>query len=226
MSGEVSSLLSWQAPLADTAGGQLQQGPCLSRQIRQVRLPRVLSCIHLQLPAALLRTDYHSNRLAALHRHIISAMLHTYLAVPAFPVTSAAPDVSRPSLKRLARWIRDDLEIHVARDGPGALRPDDVVTLHEHFVALRRSPTITAHDLRATGIHKAVKEIAGIATRWPGRLCDECDKIIAVWTDKFGPLDNLPPLLYGRGGRLEGIATFNESTTEVSYVCGISDHQH
>ena len=153
-------------------------------------------------------------------------MLHTYLAVPAFPVTSAVPDLSRPSLKLLARWIRDDLEILVARGGPGALHPDDVVTLHEHFVALRRSTTITARDLRATGIHKAVKEVAGIATRWPANLCDECDKIIAVWTDKFGPLDNLPPLLYGRGGRLEGIGSFNESTTEVSCFCGIADHQH
>lgn len=153
-------------------------------------------------------------------------MLHTYLAIPAFPVTSAAPDVSRPSLKRLARWIRDDLEILVAREGPGALRPDDVVTLHEDLVALRRSTTITARDLRATGIHKAVKEIAGVATRWPGRLCEECDKIVAVWTDRFGPLDDLHPLLYGRGGRLEGIGGFNESTAKVSRVYGIADHQH
>lgn len=152
-------------------------------------------------------------------------MLHTYLAVPAFPVTSAVPDLSRPSLKLLAHWIRDDLEILVAREGPGALRPDDVVKLHEHFVALRRSTIITARDLRATGIHKAVREIAGIATRWPANLCDECDKIVAVWTDKFGPLDNLPPLLYGRGGRLEGIGSFNEFTTEVSCF-RIADHQH
>jgi hypothetical protein len=153
-------------------------------------------------------------------------MLHTYFAVSPFPVTSAVPDVSRPSLKRLARWIRDDLEILVAREGPGALHPDDVVTLHDYFIALRRSTTITARDLRATGIHRAVKAIAGIATRWPGNLCDECDKIIAVWTDKFGPLDDLRPLLYGRGGRLEGIGTFNESTAEVRRACGIVDYQH
>ncbi|KAF2997968.1 hypothetical protein E8E13_006319 [Curvularia kusanoi] len=141
-------------------------------------------------------------------------MPHTYYAVPLLPVTSTIPDVPRPTLKLLARWIRDDLDILVSREGPGVLRPDDVVTLHEYLVALRQSTTVTARDLRATGIHKAVKDISGIATRWPGRLIEECDKLIVTWTDKFGPLDNLPPFLYGRGGRLEGIGSVNESTLD------------
>lgn len=141
-------------------------------------------------------------------------MPHTYYAAPPVAVASPDPDTSRRTLKHLARWIRDDLDILVSREGPNILHPDDVVTLHEHFVALRQSTTITARDLRATGIHRAVKDIAGIATRWPGRLCDECDKIIAIWTEKFGPFEELPPFLYGRGGRLEGIGSVNEYTRE------------
>lgn len=131
------------------------------------------------------------------------------------PVTPSALDITRYKLKQLAHWIRDDLDLLVARDGPDILRPDDVLTLHELFVTLRHSTTITALDLRATGIHKAVKDVAGIATRWPGRLCDDCDKIITVWTNKFGRFDELHPFLYGRGGRLEGITSMTEYSREV-----------
>ncbi|KAJ8110078.1 hypothetical protein OPT61_g6984 [Boeremia exigua] len=137
-----------------------------------------------------------------------------YDAVPPPPLTSPAPDVSRSKLKQMTRWIRDGLDVLVAREGPDSLRPDDVLALHELFVALRQSTTITASDLRATGIHKAVKDIAGIATRWPSRLCDDCDKIITVWTKRFGPLEGLHPFLFGRGGRLEGISTIAETDRE------------
>ncbi|UPX16714.1 uncharacterized protein EKO05_0007102 [Ascochyta rabiei] len=128
--------------------------------------------------------------------------------------TPPVPDISRCKLKQVACWIRDDLDLLVAREGPNSLQPDDVLFLHELFVALCQSTTITALDLRATGIHKAVKDIAGIATRWPGRLCDDCDRIIVVWTSKFGKFDNLHPFLCGRGGRLEGIASVTEYTRQ------------
>lgn len=137
---------------------------------------------------------------------------------PPPPLTSPAPDVSRYKLKQLAHWIRDDLDLLVAREGPDVLRPDDVVMLHELFVALRQSTAITALDLRATGVHKAVKDIASIATRWPKRLCDDCDKVLALWTSKFGPLDELHPFLYGRRGRLEGIASLAEYSSEVGHI--------
>jgi hypothetical protein len=88
--------------------------------------------------------------------------------------------------------------------------------LHELFRALRVSPTVTALDLRATGIHRAVLEVAGTATRWPGRLADDCDRIISVWQSKFGRLEDLRPFMYGRGGRLEGIATVGEFSSAVS----------
>ncbi|KAI4701900.1 hypothetical protein J4E89_010419 [Alternaria sp. Ai002NY15] len=132
-----------------------------------------------------------------------------------FPVTPPVhPDLSRPRLKQIARWIRDELDLRVARDGPDVLRPDDVLTLHETLVALRQAQNITISVLRATGIHKAVQDVAGVATRWPSRLCDDCDKIVDSWTAKFGPFSEIHPFLYGRGGRLEGIASVNEYSRE------------
>jgi len=132
-----------------------------------------------------------------------------------FPLTPPAADLSRSRLKALTRWIRDDLDLLVAREGPNALHADDVLTLHDTFVQLRLATNITALDLRATGIHRAVQDVAGVATRWPGRLCDDCDKIVALWTAKFGPLKELYPFLFGRGGRLEGIASATEYSREV-----------
>lgn len=134
--------------------------------------------------------------------------------------TSTPPnstDLSRPRLKQIAKLIRDELDLRVAREGPDVLRPDDVLNLHEIFVALRHAQSITVSDLRATGIHKAVQDIAGVATRWPSRLCDDCDRIIEIWSVKFGSFGEIHPFLYGRGGRLEGIASVHEQSRE---VCG------
>ncbi|KAH4913535.1 hypothetical protein HBH70_115680 [Parastagonospora nodorum] len=131
-----------------------------------------------------------------------------------YPSSPPVANLTRPRLKALARWVRDELDLLVAREGPNILRPDDVLILHETFIALRLATDITALDIRATGIHFAVQDIAGVATRWPGRLCDDCDKIIAIWTEKFGSLKNLHPFMYGRGGRLEGIAGPTEYSRE------------
>ncbi|CAO2652402.1 Nn.00g006850.m01.CDS01 [Neocucurbitaria sp. VM-36] len=131
-----------------------------------------------------------------------------------YPATPPVSDLSRQRLKELARWIRDDLDLLVAREGPHILEPDDVLTLHETFLALRYAQHIVASDLRATGIHRAVQDIAGVATRWPGRLCDDCDKLHSIWTARFGPLGDLHPFLYGRGGRLEGLASATEYSRE------------
>ncbi|KAL5449882.1 hypothetical protein PMIN06_006731 [Paraphaeosphaeria minitans] len=123
-----------------------------------------------------------------------------------------AIDLSRPRLRQISHWIRDELDPLVAREGPEWLRADDVLTLHDISQALKTFSSITALDLRATGIHRAVMEISGIATRWPGRLADDCDELIHLWTTKFGRLEDLHPFLYGRGGRLEGIASIEETS--------------
>lgn len=132
------------------------------------------------------------------------------------PMSPLVTDLSRARLRQVSHWIRDDLDPVIAREGPGVLQADDVLTLHDFFQALRASPTITALDLRATGIHKAIMFISGIATRWPGRLADECDIIISLWTARFGRLEDLHPFLYGRGGRLEGIATAEQYSNHVT----------
>ncbi|KAL5429010.1 hypothetical protein PMIN05_010897 [Paraphaeosphaeria minitans] len=128
-----------------------------------------------------------------------------------------AIDLSRPRLRQISHWIRDELDPLVAREGPEWLRADDVLTLHDISQALKTFSSITALDLRATGIHRAVMEISGIATRWPGRLADDCDELIHLWTTKFGRLEDLHPFLYGRGGRLEGIASIEETSKLVSH---------
>ena len=131
------------------------------------------------------------------------------------PSSPATTEFTRSRLKALTGWIRDDLDSLVAREGPNTLRPDDVLTLHEAFVALNLASNITASDLCATSIHRAIQDVAGVATRWPRGLCDDCDKILATWTAKFGPLSELHSVLYDRGGRLEGIASVTEHTREV-----------
>ena len=82
---------------------------------------------------------------------------------------------------------------------------------------LQNSTKLTGMDLRSTGIHRAILEISGIATRWPGRLCDDCDAIIKTWSIKFGKLEDLHPFLYGRGGCLEGIASGGELSKQVAW---------
>jgi len=117
-------------------------------------------------------------------------------------------DLSRPRLQ-LAAWIRDTLDPLIAREGPDIMHPDDVLTLHELFVALQHSPDISATTLRATRIHRAVMEVAGKATRRPGRLADECDKVL--WIARS------TPALYCRGGRLETVAGVGDVTRAVSF---------
>ncbi|KAF1954790.1 hypothetical protein CC80DRAFT_594834 [Byssothecium circinans] len=131
-----------------------------------------------------------------------------------FPSTLSAINLTRSRLREMGHWIRDELDPVIAREGPEILRPDDVLMLHDFFQALHQSQNITALDLRATGIHKAILDVSGVATRWPGRLADDCDKIISIWTSKFGRLEDLPPFLYGRGGVLDGIASIHESSKQ------------
>ncbi|KAF2642005.1 hypothetical protein P280DRAFT_548603 [Massarina eburnea CBS 473.64] len=133
---------------------------------------------------------------------------------PIFPPESPTADLTRSRLRKMGNWIRDDLDPIIAREGTEYLRSDDVLLLHDFFCDLRQSDRITALDLRATGIHRAILDVSGIATRWPRGLVDDCDKVIMKWTAKFGRLEDLHPFLYGRGGRLEGIASIGESSKQ------------
>jgi hypothetical protein len=113
---------------------------------------------------------------STLYNHTRVSLFHTQLYSPwlPLPIVSAfldswqtrAMDLPTPSdidtgfsrarLKDIAAWIRDDLDKLVTRRGPDSLKPDDVLTLHDIFVALRKSTTMRASDLRASGIHNAI----------------------------------------------------------------------
>lgn len=107
-------------------------------------------------------------------------------------------------LRHQCRWIRDDLDPQVARNGPDALHSDDILELDE---LLRRllSSSISLGDIRFSRLHMALSTICGQATRWPSRLIDRADAVKDVWENKYGPLRQLSVPLYEPGGRLHGI---------------------
>ncbi|TKA77803.1 hypothetical protein B0A49_00931 [Cryomyces minteri] len=116
-------------------------------------------------------------------------------------------------LRAKARWIRDDLDPVIAREGPDIMHPDDVLTLHELLQDLRRV-AIPVELIRYSRIHKAILDIAGKATRWPGKLIDQCDALIVMWEKQFGPLEKLGTPLYETGGRLQGICKPEDLSNE------------
>ncbi|KAJ9638348.1 hypothetical protein H2201_002732 [Coniosporium apollinis] len=118
-------------------------------------------------------------------------------------ITTDPINLTAESLKQQASRIRDILDPLIAREGADILHPDEVLSLHELFISLGSYP-ITVATLKYSRIHHAVMEVCGKATRWPRRLVDECDKIVYVWTQAFGPLKSLGPYLFEPGGRLWG----------------------
>ncbi len=107
-------------------------------------------------------------------------------------------------LRQQSRWIRDDLEPCVAKDGPDALHSDDLLLLDE-FLRRLLSANISVDDIRFSRLHLAMNAISGKATRWPARLVDRADAVIAAWEAKMGSLRHVAIGLYEPGGRLYGI---------------------
>ena len=116
-------------------------------------------------------------------------------------------------LRKQARWIRDDLDPQVARDGPDTLHSDDVLDLDEFLRGLLGA-RIGIEDIRYSRIHLAVGAIAGRATRWPARLVPRCDALKEAWETQFGPLKQIGTLLYEPGGRLHGICVADDLSRE------------
>lgn len=112
-----------------------------------------------------------------------------------------------------SRWIRDDLDLQVARDGPDALHSDDILTLDEFLRRLLAS-NISLDDIRSSRLHLAIDAISGKATRWPVKLIDKADGLKRNWEKLHGSLKNLTPPLYESGGRLYGIARAEDVTNE------------
>jgi len=57
------------------------------------------------------------------------------------------PTIDRNILRDKARWIRDDLDIEVAREGPSYLTADRVVVIFK-FLTLLRQSRIPIEDIR------------------------------------------------------------------------------
>lgn len=124
------------------------------------------------------------------------------------------PSVYNPEyLLRQSRWIRDDLDLQVARDGPDALHSNDILTLDEFLRRLLTS-NIDLGDIRLSRIHLAIEAIAGKATRWPVKLIDKAEVLRDKWEKQYGSLKNLTVPLYESGGRLYGIARPEDVTNE------------
>lgn len=116
-------------------------------------------------------------------------------------------------LRKQARWIRDELDPQVARDGPDALHSDEILDLDEFLRKLLGS-NMTIDDLRYSRIHLAVTEIAGRASRWPARLVTRCDALKEAWELAYDPLRQIGTLLYEQGGRLHGVCKVEDLSRE------------
>ena len=116
-------------------------------------------------------------------------------------------------LRQQTRWIRDDLDPQVARDGPDALHSDEILTLDEFLRRLLTS-NLPLEDIRFSRLHLAVVAICGQATRWPTKLIERADALRDVWESKYGPLKSIVPPLYEPGGRLNGICNPDDLSKE------------
>lgn len=127
------------------------------------------------------------------------------------------PNVDRHLLTSHARWIRDDLDPLLARDGPNVLHPKDVTILSDLFDQLLKAP-VPLDDIRWSRIHCTVTEIAGRASRWPSKLIEKADALISLWSQQHGSLVEIGTPLYDEGGRLHGISTPDDVSREVNLV--------
>lgn len=118
------------------------------------------------------------------------------------------------TLRKYARWIRDELDLEIAQKGPTYLTTDNVVLIVRFLDNLAKA-CITIEQIRWSRIHFAVLIIAARATRWPKALIEEADKIIEHWTIRYGPLTEIRGTLYEEGGRLYGICSPDEFDKEV-----------
>ena len=126
------------------------------------------------------------------------------------PVPPSDRRRNQPSIYNLdfllnqSRWIRDDLDTQIARDGPHALHADDILNL-DSFLRRLLTSSISLDDIRFSRLHLALKSISGQATRWPKRLISRADEVKANWENLYGSLDNITTPLYEQGGRLFGL---------------------
>ncbi|KAK0322479.1 hypothetical protein LTR82_006438 [Friedmanniomyces endolithicus] len=128
------------------------------------------------------------------------------------------PSVYNPDfVRQRARWIRDDLDPQIARNGHDALHADDILKLDDLLRQLL-SANLSIEVIRSSRIHLAVLEIAGRGTRWPKRLIERCDAVKQAWEVAHGPLQCMEIALYDGGGRLQGVCRPEDLSKELLIV--------
>jgi len=157
----------------------------------------------------------HHQRTFGLHPHrTTGSLVHRPTALNEASTNTQQPSTfDRELLRRHARWIRDELDAQVARDGPDVLHSDEMLELDEFLRNLLTSHS-SLEDIRYSRIHLAVMSIAGSASRWPARLVDRCDALKEAWETEYGPLKQIGILLYEPGGRLHGICKADDLSKE------------
>ncbi len=116
-------------------------------------------------------------------------------------------------LLQQCRWIRDDLDPQIAREGPDILHSDDVLNLDELLRKLLIS-NISREDIRFSRLHLALLCITGKATRWPKKIIEKADNLRAVWETQHGPMKDLGTPLYESGGRLHDVCKAEEQNND------------
>lgn len=152
----------------------------------------------LILSCAIVSHRRHSNISCQMQRSTFSSWNRSDADQPFF--------LDRDYIRDRTRWIRDELDPQIARDGPEILCPDNVIILFTFLEDLRRS-SLSLDILRYSRVHYALLEITGRATRWPGKLIDKVEHLIKLWEASFGHLRDIHRPLYEDGGRLHGIST-------------------
>lgn len=125
-------------------------------------------------------------------------------------------------LRSSASRIRDILDPLVAREGPNALLPEDVLAVHNLLAALRKF-AVPQDVIRFSRIHFAVADICGKATRWPTSLAERADVVTRRFEAMFGPIKELRPPLFEMGGRLWGICGMELSNKVRGCLRGVGE---
>lgn len=116
-------------------------------------------------------------------------------------------------LRRRCRWIRDELDPQIARNGPDALHSDDVLKLDE-FMRRLLSSNLSLDDIRHSRLHLAIESISGQATRWPKKMIERADAVKSFWESSYGPLKDIGVLLFEPGGRLHGVTRYMDKSND------------
>ncbi|KAG8528910.1 uncharacterized protein KY384_006599 [Bacidia gigantensis] len=117
--------------------------------------------------------------------------------------SSDAKDIT--SLRLHATYIRDTLVPLLSSDRD--LPIQEAILLRNILSKISRISPIATDMLRQTRIERALKIIATSGSPWPADTVRQAKVILRRWEKEVGfPLDSIRADLFGRGGRLEGLA--------------------